>query len=137
MWRLVLLFLAAAAASPVTLTDDGDAVTLATASGTRATLTRGGAALQSFVTPDRNGKLDDIVLGMDDVKAYEVRRRKRGAGMAKPRGGAGRQRLISCLPGWRLSEGGGGPRDPACRVIAHLPQHHHAASTDTQPPLFI
>lgn len=63
----------AAAAPNVTLNDDGDAITLATASGTRATLTRGGAALQSFVTPDRNGKLDDIVLGMDDVKAYEVR----------------------------------------------------------------
>lgn len=70
---LALAALAAvASAAVVTVTDDGDAVTLATSAGTRATLTRGGAALQSFVTPDADGQLADIVLGMDDVKAYEV-----------------------------------------------------------------
>ena len=91
---LALALAAVATAASVTVTDDGDAVTLATSAGTRATLTRGGAALQSFVTPDRDGKLADIVLGMDDAKAYEVRERGGGCGV--------RRSESFDSPGWRM-----------------------------------
>lgn len=31
-----------------------------------------GAVIQSLYVPDRNGKFDDVVLGFDDIKGYEV-----------------------------------------------------------------
>ena len=70
---LALLAVAAAAGGPITVTDDGTAGTLANANGVSATFTRGGAALQKLLAPDRDGKVDDIVLGLEDAKAYEVR----------------------------------------------------------------
>ena len=80
-----LLLLAAAlglAAGKSVVSPDGRTVTLTNAAGVSATLTRGGAALQRYSTPDRDGKLDDIVLGLEDAAAYEVGGERGGGGRA-------------------------------------------------------
>ena len=90
---LALLAATAAAGGPITVTDDGTAVTLANANGVSATFTRGGAALQKLLAPDRDGKVDDIVLGLEDAKAYEV---------GEERGGSSAQSAnarLACLDG--------------------------------------
>jgi aldose 1-epimerase len=45
--------------------------TLSNAHGLIATITNHGATLTSLEVPDRQGKLADVVLGLDDVTAYE------------------------------------------------------------------
>ncbi len=55
-------------------TKDGREVTLYTienAGGLKASLIDYGAILVHLITPDANGKMDDIVLGFDDVAGYE------------------------------------------------------------------
>ena len=47
-----------------------DAITLSNQHGIRIRVISLGAALQSCVTPDGNGKLADIVLGYGDLKGY-------------------------------------------------------------------
>jgi aldose 1-epimerase len=47
-----------------------DIYTLTNASGMEARITNFGAILVSVKTPDRNGKLDDVVLGFDTVDGY-------------------------------------------------------------------
>lgn len=47
-----------------------EAVTLVGSNGVRARIMTLGATLQSFVAPDRNGKLADITLGYDDAASY-------------------------------------------------------------------
>jgi aldose 1-epimerase len=47
-----------------------EAVTLTNSHGVSARILSLGAILQSLVTPDRNGKLDDIVLGYDKAQTY-------------------------------------------------------------------
>ena len=47
-------------------------VTLTAASGASASFVPGGAALQRLLVPDAEGRLDDIALGWDDPKRYEV-----------------------------------------------------------------
>ncbi|RLU04518.1 galactose-1-epimerase, partial [Pseudomonas prosekii] len=39
--------------------------------GMQATVITYGATLQSLQVPDKNGKVDDIVLGFDDVQGYQ------------------------------------------------------------------
>ncbi|WP_294292338.1 aldose epimerase family protein [uncultured Sphingomonas sp.] len=50
-----------------------EAVTLTGANGVRARIITLGATLQAFEAPDRAGKLADITIGYDDVKAYEAK----------------------------------------------------------------
>jgi aldose 1-epimerase len=45
--------------------------TLTNAHGLKAKITNFGATLTSLEVPDRNGKLADVVLGLDSVEAYE------------------------------------------------------------------
>lgn len=59
--------------SPFGVLDDGtsvDAFTLTNAHGARAKITNYGATLTELWIPDRAGKLDDVVLGYDNVKSY-------------------------------------------------------------------
>lgn len=56
------------------ITSDGKEVKLLiieNSNGVKAQVTTFGAALQSFYAPDKNGKLDDIVLSYDNVKGFE------------------------------------------------------------------
>lgn len=58
---------------PFGQTADGQEVTLYTltnSKGLRARITNFGAALVSLHVPDRNGTLDDVVLGFDDLQGY-------------------------------------------------------------------
>lgn len=50
------------------------AITLANARGIRARVLTYGATLQSLVVPDRDGRLDDVVLGFDNLAGYEAHR---------------------------------------------------------------
>lgn len=50
-----------------------EAVTLTGANGVRARIITLGATLQAFEAPDRAGRLADITIGYDDVKAYEAK----------------------------------------------------------------
>jgi aldose 1-epimerase len=55
-------------------TADGTAVekyTLRNSHGVEATVITYGATLQSLLLPDKNGKVEDVVLGFDDVKGYQ------------------------------------------------------------------
>ncbi|WP_426117009.1 aldose epimerase family protein [Pseudomonas sp. DSP3-2-2] len=55
-------------------TSDGTAVekyTLRNSKGIQATVITYGATLQSLLVPDKNGKVDDVVLGFDDVQGYQ------------------------------------------------------------------
>src|SRR5215470_4042616 len=55
-------------------TADGHAVdlyTLPNANGMRADIMTYGGTVVSLYTPDRAGKFGDVILGMDDVAAYE------------------------------------------------------------------
>jgi aldose 1-epimerase len=55
-------------------TRDGTAVekyTLRNSQGVEANVITYGATLQSLLVPDKNGKVDDVVLGFDDVKGYQ------------------------------------------------------------------
>ncbi|KGS11098.1 aldose epimerase, partial [Pseudomonas coronafaciens] len=55
-------------------TSDGSAVekyTLRNSHGIQASIITYGATLQSLLVPDKAGKVDDIVLGFDDVKGYQ------------------------------------------------------------------
>jgi aldose 1-epimerase len=47
-----------------------EAVTLSAANGVSARVLTYGATLQAFSGPDRNGKVDDVLLGYDDAKDY-------------------------------------------------------------------
>jgi aldose 1-epimerase len=47
-----------------------EAVTLSNSSGVRVRIMTLGAALQSPVTPDRNGRSGDVVLGFDSAQEY-------------------------------------------------------------------
>jgi aldose 1-epimerase len=49
-----------------------EAIELSNGRGISATVLTYGATLQSFMAPDRNGKLDDIVLGHDTPAEYEA-----------------------------------------------------------------
>jgi aldose 1-epimerase len=54
-------------------TPDGTAVdlyTLTNANGVKAKIITYGALLTELLVPDRDGKLDDVVLGFDDLKGY-------------------------------------------------------------------
>lgn len=53
---------------------DGTAVekyTLSNSNGLQASIITYGATLQSLLMPDKNGKVEDVVLGFDDVKGYQ------------------------------------------------------------------
>ena len=50
-------------------------VTLRTADGFEARILTYGATLQALLVPDRDGNIDDIVLGFDDLAGYTVPRR--------------------------------------------------------------
>ncbi|MDF2643322.1 MAG: galactose-epimerase, partial [Pseudomonas sp.] len=53
---------------------DGTAVekyTLRNSQGLEASIITYGATLQSVLMPDKNGKVEDVVLGFDDVKGYQ------------------------------------------------------------------
>jgi len=55
-------------------TSDGTAVekyTLRNSHGIEANVITYGATLQSLLVPDKNGKVDDVVLGFDDVQGYQ------------------------------------------------------------------
>ncbi|WP_077048523.1 aldose epimerase family protein [Pseudomonas sp. KK4] len=55
-------------------TSDGTPVeqyVLRNSHGMQATVITYGATLQSLIVPDKNGKLDDVVLGFDDVQGYQ------------------------------------------------------------------
>ncbi|EIK72022.1 aldose 1-epimerase family protein [Pseudomonas synxantha BG33R] len=55
-------------------TNDGTAVeqyVLRNSHGMQATVITYGGVLQSLKVPDKNGKLDDVVLGFDDVQGYQ------------------------------------------------------------------
>ncbi len=55
-------------------TSDGTAVekyTLRNSHGIEASVITYGATLQSLLMPDKNGKVDDVVLGFDDVQGYQ------------------------------------------------------------------
>lgn len=57
-------------------TPDGQTVdryTLRNATGMKVRLITFGAAVTELWTPDRNGRLDDVVLGFDDLESYVVR----------------------------------------------------------------
>lgn len=59
---------------PAGLLADGteaEAVTLAVAGGLSARILTYGATLQSVLAPDRNGILDEVTLGFDDLASYE------------------------------------------------------------------
>ena len=45
--------------------------TLTNAQGLKAKITNFGATLTSLEVPDRDGKLADVVLGLDDIESYE------------------------------------------------------------------
>jgi aldose 1-epimerase len=63
-------------------TPDGqnvEIVTLTNGHGMQARVMSYGASLQSLLVPDRNGKLEDIVLGYDDLQGYLDRRQYLGA----------------------------------------------------------
>lgn len=112
---LVLAALAATAAAKSVVSPDGRTVTLTNAKGVTATLARGGASLQRYSIPDRDGVLGDVVLGLDDAAAYEVR--KRGAtklgkkARQLPLAGRGRRRR---------------PRPPARAGANSISSLHHA-----------
>jgi len=58
---------------PFGKTDDGIAVdlyTLTNAKGAEAKITTYGGIVVSLKVPDRNGKLDDVVLGCDNIEGY-------------------------------------------------------------------
>lgn len=50
-------------------------VTLRTADGFEARILTYGATLQALLVPDRDGNIDDVVLGFDDLAGYTVPRR--------------------------------------------------------------
>ncbi|MEX5512579.1 aldose epimerase family protein [Pseudomonas paralactis] len=59
---------------PFGKTNDGTAVeqyVLRNSHGMQATVITYGGVLQSLMVPDKNGKLDDVVLGFDDVQGYQ------------------------------------------------------------------
>ncbi|MBI6633856.1 galactose mutarotase [Pseudomonas paralactis] len=59
---------------PFGKTNDGTAVeqyVLRNSHGMQATVITYGGVLQSLKVPDKNGKLDDVVLGFDDVQGYQ------------------------------------------------------------------
>jgi aldose 1-epimerase len=56
-----------------------EAVTLSTAAGIRATVISYGATLQSLELPDRDGHVDDVVLGYSDLDGYVTRPQYFGA----------------------------------------------------------
>jgi galactose mutarotase-like enzyme len=47
-----------------------DLYTLTNSKGVQATITNYGGIVVSLLVPDRNGKLDDVVLGYDTVEEY-------------------------------------------------------------------
>ncbi|SDU92704.1 aldose epimerase family protein [Pseudomonas mucidolens] len=59
---------------PFGKTNDGTAIeqyVLRNSHGMQATVITYGGVLQSLIVPDKNGQLDDIVLGFDDVQGYQ------------------------------------------------------------------
>ena len=59
---------------PFGKTNDGTAVEqyiLRNSHGMQATVITYGGVLQSLKVPDKNGKVDDVVLGFDDVQGYQ------------------------------------------------------------------
>jgi aldose 1-epimerase len=59
---------------PFGKTNDGTAVEqyiLRNSHGMQATVITYGGVLQSLKVPDKHGKLDDVVLGFDDVQGYQ------------------------------------------------------------------
>ena len=58
---------------------DVEIVTLTNSHGMRARVMSYGAALQSLLVPDRNGKLADVVLGYDTLQGYLDRRQYFGS----------------------------------------------------------
>lgn len=59
---------------PFGKTNDGTAVeqyVLRNSHGMQATVITYGGVLQSLIVPDKNGQLDDVVLGFDDVQGYQ------------------------------------------------------------------
>ena len=59
---------------PFGKTNDGTAVeqyVLRNSHGMQATVITYGGVLQSLKVPDKHGKLDDVVLGFDDVQGYQ------------------------------------------------------------------
>lgn len=60
---------------PYGVTRDGhkaEAVVLTASNGIKARIITYGARLQSLSVPDRDGRLDDIILGYDDLAGYEA-----------------------------------------------------------------
>ncbi|HTV84857.1 MAG TPA: aldose epimerase family protein [Dyella sp.] len=73
---------AQATRAPFGRTADGrnvEIVTLTNSHGVEARVISYGASLQALRVPDRNGKLDDIVLGYDNLQGYLDRRQYFGA----------------------------------------------------------
>lgn len=56
-----------------------EAITLSNARGVSARILTYGATLQSLIAPDAKGKKADVVLGLDDVAAYEAKQNFFGA----------------------------------------------------------
>jgi aldose 1-epimerase len=77
-------YVLAAEKQPYGVLDDGrsvDIYTLKNQQGMEATIINYGAILVSMKVPDRNGKLDDIVLGWDTLDEY-VKHRNQGGSIA-------------------------------------------------------
>lgn len=55
-------------------TDPYTAVVLRNANGVQADILPIGGTVHRLLVPDANGKADDIVLGFDDAKTYQVRK---------------------------------------------------------------
>ncbi len=60
-----------------------EAVTLALPDGAAARILSFGATLQNLLTPDREGRLDDVVLGHDSAAEYAQRRNYLGASVGR------------------------------------------------------